>query len=65
MRKHATGTAKIELHVLHVERGNGSINKNKNYSFFFNGNSAKYYLFYNCQRSSFSFTYVSKNQSKW
>ena len=21
MRKHATGTAKIELHVLHVERG--------------------------------------------
>ena len=34
MRKHATGTAKIELHVLHVERGNGSINKNKNYSFF-------------------------------
>ena len=28
MRKHATGTAKIELHVLHVERGNGSINKN-------------------------------------
>ena len=34
MRKHATGTAKIELHVLHVERGNGSINKNKNDSFF-------------------------------
>ena len=26
MRKHATGTAKIELHILHVERGRNTLN---------------------------------------
>ena len=25
IRKHATGTAKIELHILHVERGNSFV----------------------------------------